>query len=1056
MQRRVSTRRKWSWRLLPLLLVGGLTVVASIFFHPTAQAAQLNLVVTSTGDNGGVNPAVGAGTGTLRQAIIDANAATTTADAPHNITFNIAGGGVQTIALSAKLPPITKPTYINGISQPGSSCGMLVPSLGAASNTPHTLNLAIDGSAVTLVSGVDNLIEFASTADSSQISGVSIYGAIGAGGNLISVNGAPNVKTECNYIGLKPDGTAATSNALYLLNYNGTGADNGIILNNAVAGATKNLSMMIRLNGTATGATNIQTNTVVRGNLIGVDPTGSASRNTGFTATGIYSQYADTTLVDSNVISGNTNTTNAAIYGTNSANVTVKANIIGASLSGQIAIPNGNGVYNAGGAGQGWIVGGSTAADRNYILGNSGQGFLPTGTAKAYGITIQNNYFGLAPDGTTVLKNDGHNINLSNFTVNPVVRDNVIVGAGTTVAAYGIYVITTGADIKGNLIGITPSGVTSPNRSGGIYLLNATDSIIGGQTIADRNIISGNATSTATAGIMLSGTTGVVIEGNYIGTDAGGTVRRPNGNGIVLNANNTNTRIGGALASQRNIISGNTTNGITVSSGTTPTSNIAIMGNYIGLDKNGDTLTGATGTGITLSAPNGIKIGGASTGEGNVISGNPIYGISFGGVVGQAVQVYGNIIGLKPDGETSAGNGLAGVYLVSNNNPTGVLQIGGASSGQGNIISGNPVTGIYMTNANMLTNPASVKGNKIGVTASGAAAGNGTSGIRFTGVSGVKGAVVGGIGAGEGNTIAYNTGNGIVLNGFSTNITVRGNAMHDNTGLGFAYGASAIPTPNDLPSDLDGDTGGNGLQNFPQRTTLTRCDASSAQATYLWSAANTTYTVDFYANPSGRDPTGYGEGEQYVSSATVTTNATGYASITPPAGITNMSMTATDPNGNTSEFSNERAVAISGCDITTKTTNDSTPSLSGTVSLSGFTAGATPTTTTISADSQGVSATISGSSWNLADNTLDPIADGVYDVSMTTTDPISKLQTTSTKTSALTIDTVQPTVSVSRKAGQTIYTQTNSAWFTATLSDAAATGTFTASDISLGTTTGTV
>ena len=185
MQRRVSTRRKWSWRLLPLLLVGGLTVVASIFFHPTAQAAQLNLVVTSTGDNGGVNPAVGAGTGTLRQAIIDANAATTTADAPHNITFNIAGGGVQTIALSAKLPPITKPTYINGISQPGSSCGMLVPSLGAASNTPHTLNLAIDGSAVTHVSGVDNLVEFASTADSSQISGVSIYGAIGAGGNLL-------------------------------------------------------------------------------------------------------------------------------------------------------------------------------------------------------------------------------------------------------------------------------------------------------------------------------------------------------------------------------------------------------------------------------------------------------------------------------------------------------------------------------------------------------------------------------------------------------------------------------------------------------------------------------------------------------------------------------------------------------------------------------------------------------------------------------------------------------------------------------------------------------
>src|SRR5262245_47702218 len=47
-------------------------------------------VVTSTGDNGGVNPAPGAGTGTLRQALVDADAANTgTAANPDLIQFNI-------------------------------------------------------------------------------------------------------------------------------------------------------------------------------------------------------------------------------------------------------------------------------------------------------------------------------------------------------------------------------------------------------------------------------------------------------------------------------------------------------------------------------------------------------------------------------------------------------------------------------------------------------------------------------------------------------------------------------------------------------------------------------------------------------------------------------------------------------------------------------------------------------------------------------------------------------------------------------------------------------
>ena len=71
--------------------------------------------VTNTGDNGGVNPNPGDGTGTLRQAIIDANANSGADD----IVFNIAGGGLNTIRLASALPTITDAVTIDGTTEPG-------------------------------------------------------------------------------------------------------------------------------------------------------------------------------------------------------------------------------------------------------------------------------------------------------------------------------------------------------------------------------------------------------------------------------------------------------------------------------------------------------------------------------------------------------------------------------------------------------------------------------------------------------------------------------------------------------------------------------------------------------------------------------------------------------------------------------------------------------------------------------------------------------------------------------------------------------------------------
>src|SRR5262249_22766180 len=78
-------------------------------------AAAMTFTVTNTGDNGGVNPAPGAGTGTLRQAIVDANAN----PGADMIVFSIPGASPFTISPTSALPTITDPLTIDGTTQPG-------------------------------------------------------------------------------------------------------------------------------------------------------------------------------------------------------------------------------------------------------------------------------------------------------------------------------------------------------------------------------------------------------------------------------------------------------------------------------------------------------------------------------------------------------------------------------------------------------------------------------------------------------------------------------------------------------------------------------------------------------------------------------------------------------------------------------------------------------------------------------------------------------------------------------------------------------------------------
>lgn len=99
--------------------------------------------VTSSGDNKlGFNPRVGAGTGTLRQAIVDADA--DASGRPITINFNVAGGG-QGIYLKASLPAITRAMTINGLTEPGSAGHPIMTVDGSDVLTPMTGVPTVDG-----------------------------------------------------------------------------------------------------------------------------------------------------------------------------------------------------------------------------------------------------------------------------------------------------------------------------------------------------------------------------------------------------------------------------------------------------------------------------------------------------------------------------------------------------------------------------------------------------------------------------------------------------------------------------------------------------------------------------------------------------------------------------------------------------------------------------------------------------------------------------------------------------------------------------------------------
>jgi uncharacterized repeat protein (TIGR01451 family) len=251
------------------------------------------------------------------------------------------------------------------------------------------------------------------------------------------------------------------------------------------------------------------------------------------------------------------------------------------------------------------------------------------------GCTIAGNYIGTDNGGSTAQPNffgvvlNGAGATLNEIGGNNPADRNLISGNSSwgVVAANG----ANDNEIAGNYIGIGASGTSAlSNGNGGVTLCSTCPSNSVGTAVIG-NVISGHVPG---VGVQVDGTMNDVV-GNRIGTNASGAGPIPNTTGVAVTGDDN--YIGGTVAGDRNQISGNSTNGITLSS-----SDNEICNNWIGTNAAGTGGLPNGGHGVSLTgtaarnqigapAPNriafntqkGVELN--TTGIGNTIQSNEIY-----------------------------------------------------------------------------------------------------------------------------------------------------------------------------------------------------------------------------------------------------------------------------------------------------------------------------------------------------------------------------------------------------------------------------------------------
>jgi CSLREA domain-containing protein len=539
---------------------------------------------------------------------------------------------------------------------------------------------------------------------------------------------------------------------------------------------------------------------------------------------------------------------------------------------------------------------------------------------------IEENYIGTDRSGTMAQGNNW-GVQISDRRLAPlenpnrnILRNNLISGnrqAGIVVAG-DANTDTEGNLIVNNLIGTDVTGTQALGNTGttsgyGVVLGDGNlVAGIGSRRPAQYHTVRGNVIAASyTYNVWVSNfASNNLITCNHIGTDVSGTLQLGNCiDGLLIGGTQTNG------LSQFNVVQYNLISGNSACQGNSEANVTLQWGaeqntveyNLIGTDMTGTLALSPilSSDGIGIKKPNNVI-------RYNVIGGHRRHGIhiyrGFGRLPLNNV-LQNNLIGISTT-ESAIPNGGDGIAIFSNIfTPNNVLQRQDVSlTGtliQNNTIAFNRQNGIRLE----------ARGDETGFTAE----------VHSTLILN--------------NAIHHNASNGVVIFRSETapqstaraeGNVIQNNQIYENGGLGISLSAS-LPSPHDILSNgslgfplsvppptlndiNDADAGANLLQNYPFLSSAFRTGSQIHVEGGLNGLPNTAYTVEFFAS-AAPDSSGYGEGQQSLQQLPVTTNSAGdalYAVDLPSAASTLwITATATDPSGNTSEFSSAELVGTS-------------------------------------------------------------------------------------------------------------------------------------------------
>ena len=449
-----------------------------------------------------------------------------------------------------------------------------------------------------------------------------------------------------------------------------------------------------------------------------------------------------------------------------------------------------------------------------------------------------------------------------------------------------------------------------------------------------------------------------LIQGNYIGVKADGFTPFKNVFGITTHSldnypNSNNNQIGGIARGEINVIGGSWRSGILLGY---KSGKNKIVGNYLGLSSFGNqSINNSYGISVTYPSYENIihdnfvagnrigihLVGGNNTVYNNVIGLNKEKSDVIPNNYGVAVKNSKNLVGLPNSGNLISGNRVGvvlyedeSIYTTTQDNSIQYNFIGTDESGlnsipnqtgiivsgincfensiSNNIISGNLGNGISIEQG---SNKNSFFANLVGININGTALGNGESGFRISG----KDNILGGIYPEQSNSIAFNAKAAISV---IDSINVINNKISSNKIFSNGFGVDLADDTFTTNDENDQDEGPNRLQNFPELFAANFTE-SSLDLEYMIDSdpqrSSYPLTIEIFKSDGNR------QGKEFLGTFIVTekdlpkgrfkSNLYKILNLSPGINLTDGDLilaTATDSNGNTSEFSSEISVSITG------------------------------------------------------------------------------------------------------------------------------------------------